>query len=72
MSKLPSLSYREVAAKLRRAGFVHVRTGKHDVYVSTAKNVAIPLPHHSGDVPRGTLRAIIREAGLTVDEFLSF
>ncbi len=46
MSKLPSFSYREVAAKLRRAGFVPVRTGKHDVYVNKAKNVAIPLPHH--------------------------
>ena len=71
MSKLPSLSYREVAEKLKRAGFVYVRTGKHDVYANKARNVTIPLPRHSGDVPKGTLRAIIRESGFTVAEFLS-
>mgnify|MGYP001608909376 CR=1 FL=1 len=71
MSKLPSLSYREVAAKLKHAGFVYIRTGKHDVYVNKERNITIPLPRHSGDMPKGTLRAIIREAGFTVDDFLS-
>jgi predicted RNA binding protein YcfA (HicA-like mRNA interferase family) len=28
------------------------------------------VPIHRGDLPPGTLRAIIREAGLTVQEFL--
>jgi len=27
------------------------------------------VPQHPGDVPKGTLRAIIREMGITVEEF---
>lgn len=37
MSRLPSLSYLNVATKLKRAGFIYVRTGKHDVYVNCEK-----------------------------------
>jgi len=32
--------------------------------------VTVIVPMHAGDLPRGTLRAIIREAGLTDAEFL--
>jgi len=28
------------------------------------------IPHHSGDLPEGTLRAILRQAGIDPDEFL--
>jgi predicted RNA binding protein YcfA (HicA-like mRNA interferase family) len=28
------------------------------------------VPHRKGDMPEGTLRAIVKQAGLTVDEFL--
>lgn len=31
--------------------------------------MTIPIPSHPGDVPKGTLRAIIREMGMTVEEF---
>ena len=34
-----------------------------------AKNVTIPVPSHPGDVPIGTLRAIVREMDVSVDEF---
>jgi hypothetical protein len=34
-------------------------------------NSAKPETMHSGNMPQGTLRAIIRQAGLTVDEFLN-
>lgn len=70
MTKLPVLSYRELAKKLRRAGFEYVRTGRHEVYYDKSKNLTIPIPHHSGDVPKGLLRAIINQAGLTVEEFV--
>ena len=65
------MSYRDVATRLKRAGFVCARTSKHDVYVHKAKNVTVPLPRHSGDIPKGMLRAIIKEAGFSVDYFLS-
>jgi predicted RNA binding protein YcfA (HicA-like mRNA interferase family) len=69
MPKLVPISHRELARKLRRAGYVEIRTSRHPVYYLAEKNVTIPVPNHPGDVPKGTLRAIIREMGLTVEEF---
>jgi predicted RNA binding protein YcfA (HicA-like mRNA interferase family) len=39
------------------------------VYYLEAKNITVPVPRHPGNVPIGTLRAIVREAGMTVEEF---
>ncbi len=69
MSKLVPISHRELAKKLKRAGFEMIRTGRHPVYYSADKDMTIPIPNHPGDVPKGTLRTIIRELGLSVDEF---
>jgi len=67
--KLTRISYRELAAKLRRAGYVEIRTTRHPVYYLAEKNITIPVPRHPGDVPIGTLRAIVREMDVSVDEF---
>ncbi|MCX7002016.1 MAG: type II toxin-antitoxin system HicA family toxin [bacterium] len=55
--------------KLRRAGYREIRTNRHPVYYLEEQNVTIPVPRHPGDVPIGTLRAIIREMDVTVEEF---
>jgi predicted RNA binding protein YcfA (HicA-like mRNA interferase family) len=69
MPKLVPISHRELARKLKRAGFVVIRTVRHPVYYSAEKNLTVPIPMHPGDVPKGTLRTIIREMGSTVEEF---
>lgn len=69
MPKLVPISHRELARKLRRAGYVEIRTRRHPVYYLAEKNITIPVPRHPGDVPKGTLRAIIREMGIPVKEF---
>ena len=69
MPKLLPISHRELARKLKRANFVLIRTSRHQVYYSAEKDLTIPIPNHPGDVPKGTLRTIIRQLGLTVDEF---
>jgi predicted RNA binding protein YcfA (HicA-like mRNA interferase family) len=69
MPKLVRVSYRELAAKLRRAGYREIRTSRHPVYYLAEKDTTIPVPRHQGDVPIGTLRAIVREMALNVDEF---
>jgi len=69
VSRLVRISYRELAAKLRRAGYVEIRTTRHPVHYLAEKNITIPVPRHPGDVPIGTLRAIVREMGVSVDEF---
>ena len=69
MPKLIPVSYRELARKLRSAGYVEIRTSHHTVYYLAAKNLTIPVPQHAGDVPKGTLRAIVREMGIGVEAF---
>jgi len=72
MSRLPSLKYRDVVGHLRRHGFVFDRPakGSHELWFNPQTRRRTTVPHHPGDIPRGTLRAIIALTGLTVDEFL--
>ena len=51
------------------AGFVEIRTRKHPVYFHTGKDLTVPIPAHPGDVPKGTLRTIVREMEFSVEEF---
>ena len=65
------LLYREVKRKLEAAGFVEVgQKGSHVKFAKTtdAGTLTATVPHHKV-VAAGTLRSIIRQAGLTVDEF---
>jgi len=71
MPRLVPISHRELARKLRQAGYVEIRTSRHPVYFLAARDLTIPVPRHPGDVPRGTLRAIVREMGISVETFNS-
>jgi predicted RNA binding protein YcfA (HicA-like mRNA interferase family) len=72
MGRLAGFKYREVARKLRAFGFTFDRPGpgSHEVWRHPATGRKVTLPHHSRDVAEGTLRAILREAGINLDEFL--
>ncbi len=72
MGRLAGFRYRDVAGKLRRFGFVFDRpgAGSHEVWRHESTGRKVTLPHHTRDMPEGTLRAILREAGIDVDEFL--
>jgi predicted RNA binding protein YcfA (HicA-like mRNA interferase family) len=70
--RLPALRARDVIRALQRAGFHVSRTsGSHCRLLHGAdptRQVTVPL--HSGkDLKRGTLQNILRQAGLTADEF---
>ncbi|MGI8655797.1 MAG: type II toxin-antitoxin system HicA family toxin [Pyrinomonadaceae bacterium] len=70
MSSLPSVSGREIIKALRKIGYEQDRQrGSHIVLrqgASPYRRLVVP-DHH--EVAKGTLRAIIKQAGLTVDEF---
>jgi predicted RNA binding protein YcfA (HicA-like mRNA interferase family) len=70
--RLPALTARDVIRALVRAGFKESRTsGSHCRLIHAtdpARKLTVPI--HSGDLKRGTLRAIIAQAGLTVEEFI--
>jgi predicted RNA binding protein YcfA (HicA-like mRNA interferase family) len=72
--RLPALKAREIIRALERAGFSVSRTsGSHCrlIHVTDpARKVTVPL-HGSTDIKRGTLRAILSQAGLTVPEFIA-
>jgi predicted RNA binding protein YcfA (HicA-like mRNA interferase family) len=72
MGRLEGYSGDEVIRKLRRAGFVFDRQakGSHEIWRHPMSKARTTVPRHPGDLPEGTMRAIIRQAGLSVDEFL--
>lgn len=71
MSVLPVLSGREVVRALRKIGYERDRQkGSHIVMRLTEYPYRrIVVPDHR-EVAKGTLRAIIRKAGLSVEEFI--
>lgn len=70
MGVLPRISGREVVKALRKLGYEYDRQkGSHIVLRQTAApHRRVVVPDHD-EVAKGTLRAIIREVGLSVDEF---
>jgi predicted RNA binding protein YcfA (HicA-like mRNA interferase family) len=71
MSRLPSLKPRQVVAALERCGFTVLRVvGSHYQLFNETTRRHTTVPHHNRDLPRGTVSAIIQQAGLTREEFL--
>ena len=72
MGQLAGFSYREVVKRLKELGFEFHRqaAGSHEIWVNRLGNRYTTIPHHPGDVPEGTLRAILKQAGISPDEFL--
>jgi len=71
--RLPSLKAADVIRALQRADFDVVRSaGSHHRLVhrrDTRRATTVPV-HKGRDLPRAMLRAIIKQAGLTVEEFI--
>jgi predicted RNA binding protein YcfA (HicA-like mRNA interferase family) len=71
MSKLPSLSGEDCVSILIRAGFRRVRQeGSHVILRRDDPFAQTVVPSHR-ELDRGTLRAILRQCGLSVDDFLA-
>lgn len=72
MPKLPALSGKEVARVLQRAGFyIDHQTGSHARLLNRSRpELRVTVPIHNKDLPIGTLKSIIRQAGMTTQEFL--
>jgi predicted RNA binding protein YcfA (HicA-like mRNA interferase family) len=70
MSKLPQLSSRECVSVLERFGFrVVQQRGSHIVMRRDDPFAQVVVPDHK-EIDRGTLRAIVRQAGLQPEDFL--
>ncbi len=71
MSKLPRVSGRECVKALEKAGF-HLKRqeGSHMILRRDDPFAQLVVPDHK-ELDRGTLRAIIRQGGLSVNEFVN-
>jgi predicted RNA binding protein YcfA (HicA-like mRNA interferase family) len=70
MSKLPNISGEECVKVLVKKGFrVRRQSGSHIILTKENPYHLTVVPNHR-ELDRGTLRAIIRQTGLSVEEFL--
>jgi predicted RNA binding protein YcfA (HicA-like mRNA interferase family) len=69
--KLPRIACRELIRVLQRAGFEEQRQrGSHLTMRRPSDGRRVTIPVHEGrTIPPGTLRAILRDADIRVDEF---
>ena len=71
MPRLPKISGREAVAAFGRVGFeVRHRRGSHIVMVKPGFPETLSVPDHRR-LRVGTLRALIRKAGLNVEKFIA-
>jgi predicted RNA binding protein YcfA (HicA-like mRNA interferase family) len=72
MGRLAGFKYAEVAGKLRALGFRFDRQarGSHEIWRHHESGRKTTVPHHRRAIPEGTLRAILRQGQIDVDEFL--
>ena len=71
MSILRIMSGQEVMRKLKRGGFTFTNAkGSHHFFHNIRTNRTTSVPLHGGkDIGRNLLRKIIKQAGLSVEEF---
>ena len=72
MSKrLPAVKPKEAITALEKAGWrVHRQKGRHVSMHKESVPHLVVIPLHTGDLPKGTLHAILEDAGLSVEQFL--
>jgi predicted RNA binding protein YcfA (HicA-like mRNA interferase family) len=70
MPALPVLSGRKVVRVFERLGWEVARQrGSHIILVKEGEIATLSVPDHK-EVAKGTLRSLIRSAGITVDAFV--
>jgi predicted RNA binding protein YcfA (HicA-like mRNA interferase family) len=72
MPPLPVVKPKEVLRALQSAGFyVHHQAGSHArLFHQTRPELRVTIPMHNKDLPAKTLKSIIRQAGMNLEEFI--
>lgn len=72
MGILGGFNYRKIVQKLHRLGFEFDRpaAGSHEIWWNPSTSRRTTIPNHPGDMPQGTLRAILKQADVSIKEFL--
>ncbi|MGE3978990.1 MAG: type II toxin-antitoxin system HicA family toxin [Nitrospira sp.] len=72
MGRLAGFKYREIVQRLKALGFQFNRqaAGSHEIWFNPSTLRYTTIPNHPGDLPEGTLRAILKQAGVAPAEFI--
>ena len=72
MGRLSGFRYRDVIIKLKALGFAFDRqaAGSHEIWFNADTKRYTTIPNHPGDLPEGTLHAILKQAGVRAEDFL--
>lgn len=72
MGRLSGYRYRDVIKRLKKRGFQFDRqaAGSHEIWYNPVSDRYTTIPNHPGDMPEGTLRAIIKQAGIEAEDFI--
>ncbi len=72
MGRLAGFRYRDIVKRLKELGlqFDRQARGSHEIWFNPITNRYTTIPNHPGDMPEGTLRAILKQAGISPEDFL--
>jgi predicted RNA binding protein YcfA (HicA-like mRNA interferase family) len=71
LPKLPSLTPKKVIKILEQHGFqLDHSSGSHLVFYHPEKAKRVTVPFHRKDIPKGTLLAILKQAGIDKDDLI--
>lgn len=71
MARLPVVTAKVTIRRLQRAGYsVDSIEGSHYTLRSVDGKRRVTVPFHRGDLKRKTLKSILQQAGLTIEEFI--
>ena len=72
MGRLSGFRYRQIVRRLKQLGFEFDRqaAGSHEIWFNPSTGRYTTIPNHPGDMPEGTLRAILKQAGIETEAFL--
>jgi len=73
MGRLAGFRYKEIIRRLKKFGFKFNRhaAGSHEIWFNPITERYTTIPNHPRDMPEGTLRAILKQAGISPNDFLN-
>ncbi len=73
MGRLAGFRYRDIIKRLKLFGFEFYRqaAGSHEIWWNPVTRKFTTIPNHSGDMPEGTLRAILKQSEIDIQDFMN-
>jgi predicted RNA binding protein YcfA (HicA-like mRNA interferase family) len=72
MGRLSGFTYRDICKRIKKLGFKFDRQakGSHEIWWNPKTRKRTTIPNHPGDIPEGTLKAILKQANIAESDFL--